>query len=1077
MNLFDQHTRYWWRRVTNTVGAMLVVATSLLIPAGVAHAYSLPTGENGTYNGVSTHWGNILIDGRYGYCVDPGATPPANLDDANATKICGQTDASGNLDANGQIAYLIGKYDQTSDVETAVSISQLSRSQYHPNIPVTYPATYNNLVSEAKRNGGSHAGLIQVDADNLVVWYGLVHPGETDRDTAHYADGFPATLTITTPNVTFVGGASTINVTTGTSAKSITLVPRHGLVADEPVTVTIDITGIPSNCFLLHNNGPNQQRVATGLVTSASGTTTGKATQTRWQPQITTMIDTPNLTYGTTSVNDLVKADAVGGTQWPVATWDDQNQTQPKTYIPLVASAQIAKTSVPAAPSATLPAGASILPGEPTLVTLTGPGVQTTTTVPLPADPGSGHYSIRWCLDPAYQGGNAKYLPKGGPTCDNWFAAQERFTAPMRINIASTIPNQHQAKSQAPNDTITLTLPDTADQWISDVDGKPVVIKAEGTYYAGAASSFTLANQPPADATILGTASVNVTLPTSGRADVTVPAPAGFTVPTSQYGVWVWRIDKNAQTDNVKPLIAESVSDKFGQTLETHVTQMDLTIASQVKDPAITEPVGKNTTQVCDTVWVEHGSPEDLWLNQWGTNTPVQVVVDGTLYHSAVPSTQTIQPGDVPAVDQWSLTFTAAGQEHAQTVCHTTNYGDYGAYGFQWTINLDHQPKATQNMLANGTVTPLWLPVETTMVKRTPIIHTIATSWDTTNNSALETYLADGIWQTNWPDNQNDTDMYGAVGHGDWAGQNPWAADGKTITVQLWRINEPITPDSCSLDNPNATLIATNTTTPALNTWAGAQTVSGSKFKADVDGTYTFVVSWPGDQRTTAYQSVCGEKSETITIISGKPQFVTQLVAPADTNRSTVDAAQAQDTGITIKPGQELVDMLHAWYPDITIRPAPMDGWQATWQAYYVPADGRDANIVDGPDGTKIYSNAVCTPDTLFWASDQPVTIDKPGRFTSPMFTAPNQPGSLFLVETITDTSQPDQPNIVHRGTCGAVNESAIIPVTPHGPDAQTGGTILESVPWVPVGLAAGIIMVSVTLAVAATRRRHHLAG
>jgi len=104
------------------------------------------------------------------------------------------------------------------------------------------------------------------------------------------------------------------------------------------------------------------------------------------------------------------------------------------------------------------------------------------------------------------------------------------------------------------------------------------------------------------------------------------------------------------------------------------------------------------------------------------------------------------------------------------------------------------------------------------------------------------------------------------------------------------------------------------------------------------------------------------------------------------------------------------------------------------------------------------------------------VTINKPGRFTSPVFTAPDQPGSVFLVETITDTTG-DQPTIVHRGACGAVNESAIIPVTPHGPDAQTGGIVLSTVPWVPVGLAAGIIVVSVTLAVAATRRRHHLAG
>jgi len=50
-------------------------------------------------------------------------------------------------------------------------------------------------------------------------------------------------------------------------------------------------------------------------------------------------------------------------------------------------------------------------------------------------------------------------------------------------------------------------------------------------------------------------------------------------------------------------------------------------------------------------------------------------------------------------------------------------------------------------MLAKGTVSPLWLPVETSMVKHIPVIHTAATEWDTTDG-ATATFLADGIWQT-----------------------------------------------------------------------------------------------------------------------------------------------------------------------------------------------------------------------------------------------------------------------------------------------------------------------------------------
>ncbi|MCL2489173.1 MAG: hypothetical protein FWF36_00360 [Propionibacteriaceae bacterium] len=1033
------------------LGSLLAVTA----PAQAATA-TYPTYEPGTWNGMSTHWGNIEIGGRYGFCVDPGIPAPDNLDDADATKICGTTDASGTPDIVAQMAYLIARYDHTTDTQIAASVSQFSRTQYHDNIPVSHPDVYSNLVAEAKRNGGPHDALVQVDADNLTVWYGLVRPGETDRTTAHFADGFTATLTITTPNATFAGGSQTVTVTTGTAAKSVALVPRHALIADEQVTVTISIGDVPQSCYLLHDSGNDQQRVATGLTTSVTGSGTGKATETKWTPQVTTQIGSTVVAPGAKSVSDKVKADAINGTQWPVSVWADAIQTQPKTYFPLVASGQIAKSTMPPAPSASLPAGATVLPGDPTLVTLSGPGVYSTSDVPLPADPGSGHYSIRWCLDPAYQGANAKYLPKGGPTCDQWFATDERFTMPMRINVASSLPDQYRAKGQAPDDTITLTLPDSADQWISTTDGKPAVVTVDGTYYAGSASSFVVSDTVPADAKALGTASVNVTLPTSGRDPVTVAAPAGFTVPTSQYGVWVWRVDVDHQSDAVKPLIAASVADKFGQQLETHVTQMDLTVQSQVTDETITEPTGKATAQVCDAVWVEPTSPTDLWLNQWGTDKPVEVSVDGAVYHSAVPGAQTIPTGDVPAVDQYTLTFTASGKDHAQTVCHQVGYGDYGAYGFQYTIDPVQQPAATKDYLTNKVTTPLWLPVETTMVKRTPVIRTAATTWDTTNNGVTETFFQDDIWQIDWPDNPTDTDMYGAIGHANWAGYGPWDGDGKTVTVNLWRIQGSVTPDSCTADNPNATLVASNSATPAINTWAASQKVSGSKFKASgSDATYTFVVSWPGDARTEPYRSVCGEKSETISIVTAKPDFITQLVAPADADTSTVDTAQTQETGITVQPGGDLVDVLHAWYPGDTARPAPMTELEASWQAYFTPAtaDSHPAEIVTDASGAKVYSNAVCTPDTLYWQSGQPVAVEQPGTFASPSFTAPDQPGSLFLVETITDTSG-SQPTVIHRGLCGTIAESAIVPAPPAPPapkiatqapsDANVGAKITD---------------------------------
>ena len=624
--------------------------------------------------------------------------------------------------------------------------------------------------------------------------------------------------------------------------------------------------------------------------------------------------------------------------------------------------------------------------------------------------------------------------------CDQWFAREERFTLPMRIAVTSTLPDQYQPTGFAPDDTITLTLPDETDQWISTLDGTPATITVDGTYYAGSASSFVISDTPPADATVLGTSSVTVTLPTSGRDPVTIPAPAGFTIPTSQYGTWVWRVDRDHQTEAATPLIAASVSDQYGQPGETHVTQMQLTLTSTVTDQFVTEPVGTSTAQVCDQIWVEHSNPQDLWLNQWGTNAPIEVSVTGKLYHSAVPGPQTLTPSGVPIVDQYELTFTAAGKQHAQTVCHPIQYGEYGAYGFQFSIDPGNQPPATRDYLSHKAVSPLWLPEETVMVQRTPSIHTTATQWDTTTNGVTTTYFQDDIWQLDWPDAPVDTDMHGAIQHGAWAGYGPWQGDETTLTVDLWRIQGAVTPDSCTPDNPAATLVASNTVTPAINTWAAAQKVSGSRFTASGgDATYTFVVTWPGDTRTRPYQSLCGEPSETLTLISQKPEFVTHVLTQADAETSTIEAAQAQETGTTVEPGASLVDVLHTWTPDTNARPASMTGWHATWHAYHQPLedDTHPGEIITDPSGILVYSDATCTPDTLYWETDQPIAVDHTGTFTSPAFTAPDQAGSLYLVETITDTSHPDQPATVRRGICGAVSESAIIPASPVEPAPQ----------------------------------------
>jgi hypothetical protein len=50
--------------------------------------------------------------------------------------------------------------------------------------------------------------------------------------------------------------------------------------------------------------------------------------------------------------------------------------------------------------------------------------------------------------------------------------------------------------------------------------------------------------------------------------------------------------------------------------------------------------------------------------------------------------------------------------------------------------------------------------------------------------------------------------------------------------------------------------------------------------------------------------------------------------------------------------------------------------------------------------------------------------------YRSPVSTAPERPGTVFAVETVTDTSG-DQPKVVLRGVCGAASGTAVIPAPP----------------------------------------------
>ena len=112
----------------------------------------------------------MIVQGRNTLCVDPMLAPPDTLNDVTATRVCGKY-TNGKPDDTAQLAYLLARYLNTTDVATAVSLAQFGRAQYHPGIPVDHVTRFNQLKAEAEANAGPKIGLVSFDLNAKRLWY------------------------------------------------------------------------------------------------------------------------------------------------------------------------------------------------------------------------------------------------------------------------------------------------------------------------------------------------------------------------------------------------------------------------------------------------------------------------------------------------------------------------------------------------------------------------------------------------------------------------------------------------------------------------------------------------------------------------------------------------------------------------------------------------------------------------------------------------------------------------------------------------------------------------------------------
>jgi pimeloyl-ACP methyl ester carboxylesterase len=288
--------------------------------------------------------------------------------------------------------------------------------------------------------------------------------------------------------------------------------------------------------------------------------------------------------------------------------------------------------------------------------------------------------------------------------------------APMQLVVTGEQPSRFQARGIAPTADVTISLADGTVQWLPATDGSPAAVTVVGTYYGGSDSTFVLSDNPPQGLVPLGTVSAQVTLPTSGNAPVTLPVRADFTVPTAQYGVWVWSLNRSAQTEAAAFVLASDASDSFGRPDATSVTPMSLSVHFQTIAAQVTTLPGQ-TLKLCGKVWLEQ-APGDLWLHRWGDTTLVPVNVNGAVYQADGAQTPKLAlgPNDRP-LRTFELSFTAAGSNQAQTVCYETTDGQAGVYGFQFGVDRNEQPQELRGYLYSDSQTWLWATGGSTVVR------------------------------------------------------------------------------------------------------------------------------------------------------------------------------------------------------------------------------------------------------------------------------------------------------------------------------------------------------------------------
>lgn len=661
--------------------------------------------------------------------------------------------------------------------------------------------------------------------------------------------------------------------------------------------------------------------------------------------------------------------------------------------------------------------------------------------------------------------------------------------------ITTQVASRYIAEGDAFVDGLTVSV--SKGTWIH-LDGAPVEVTATGTLYGPFDEQPTEADIPPAGAPIAGTETVTLT----GAGSYT---PAGSIIaPESGFYTWVWAIDKDAHGDHAKYL-TDSFADRYGQVTETSVVPFQPVTVSEA-DQRLAVPGDALT----DTITVS--SSNGAWLKKDGEFIPV--VFEGTAYQvpGTLPPTQNTVI-DAAAVPLGTVTVTADGPGVYTSPSVVAPSG--GFVTWVWEVKKSSQPEWVRDYLANDwqddygiaveTTSVRW-PITTTSLMREYNVHPGGRAFDVVTVSGFPAnhgdFAGDGYWGA-------DVDELRHTVYG------PFATDAEltddldlTTAPVLAELTTPARNGVYKLGYTDEDQIVP--TEPGfyvlVTTFAGDDRVQPYQ-SSPADVLERFYVPPTGTEVPVSVitqatpEALVGEPFSDTALVQGTKipdgaylVFRTYGPHPADTgavcevpffesNQIPVTQAGIYYSGTTSVDTAGNVYWIETLYDSdgnvlaegecgapgetTVVKEQPEDLIVKTNAVPTVTSGdpAHDVATVTGtvPTGAQLRfeayrqdgDTATCTPEELVFTSTV-IELDGPGEYRSDEVIF-DRTGVYYWVETVTDA----EGTILHRGICGAPDETTTVTDSPEEPGkpgtpselAQTGGG-----DWWPLGLAGGLI-------------------